>query len=112
MATFIKECYLQKSLHYQVLDAFANEATPLEQGKPIMLSSEIDDDGKLVVVASAGDFKVGILADEDAKDVKPYIIAHWINDRLYECKVYKKDETASENKMLSIAIYVKEYPNE
>ena len=110
MATFIKECYLQKSLHYQILDALADKDKPIDPGKPIKLASGKDDDGKTVIVAPARNYKVGVLSDEDAKDIKPYILANWVEDRLYECKVYRQDTKATENKMISIAIYVKEFP--
>lgn len=109
MDTFVKECYLQKSLHYQILDALSDGDKPIDPGKPIMLKSETDDEGKTVIVATAGNYKVGILSDEDAKDIKPYIIAKWIENRLFKCQVYKQDTMATENKMISIAIYVKEY---
>ena len=110
MDTFLKTCYLEKVLYYQILDAIVDkENEPLSIGKPILLDDEKDEDGKTVVVAKACGFTVGILSDEDAKDIKPYVTSKWTKGGLYECKVHKFDAKEEENKMLSIAIYIKQY---
>lgn len=108
MNTFLKVCYLEKPLHFEVLKVI----NTLKAGTEVEIILEPDDDGKKIIVAKVNDNRIGMLSDEDAKDIKPYLVSGWDKGELYDCQISRYDEKAPENKMLSIAIYVKEYKEE
>lgn len=117
MNTFLKTCYLEKPLHFEILKLLKKrhddgEKPPLTQGELVALKLGVDHDGKKIVIAKIDNCIIGALSEEDAKDIRPYILSGWDEDQLFICQVNKYDENASEDKMLSIAIYVKHYSKE
>ena len=49
--------------------------------------------------------KIGILSEEDANHLKPYLQMDWGD--LFECKICKYNEKADENKRFGIVIYIR-----
>lgn len=113
MDTFLKTCYLEKPLHFEFLKLLKKrhegEKNPITIGELVALKLGADHDGKMIVVAKIDNFVVGALTEEDAKDIRPYIQSGWDEDKLFTSQVNKYDESAAEDKMLSIAIYVKQF---
>lgn len=111
---FLKECYLQKTNHYDALELLANDTYKkyIELWKDIKLKyGKIEEDDKEFVYAyvnvkgNDNEKKIGILLEEDANLLKPYLQMDWGD--LFECKICKYDENADENKRFGVAIYVK-----
>ena len=55
---------------------------------------------------------IGILSEEDAKEIKPYLEVGRMD--LYECRISRFDKDGDENKRFSIAIFIvsKEHANQ
>lgn len=109
MGKFLKECFLQKTNQFDALRLKKFCPTAIELGSELNLVYEKEDSlAKDKVVAKTLDEKgnvVGILSDEDAKDIKPYLEMGW--NEVYLCRVSKNDFTMEENKRLSIAIFIR-----
>ena len=113
---FLKECYLQKTNHYDALELLADDTYKkyLELWKDIKLKYEkIEEDDKGFVYAyvnvkgnnNDNEKKIGILSEEDANLLKPYLQMDWGD--LFECKICKYDEKADENKRFGVVIYIR-----
>lgn len=103
---FLKECFLQKTNQYDALDLLNDEKKPLKLGCELILDFKELEAGKYNVVAQTKDGKdVGVLSEEDEKDVRPYLEMR--RSDLYLCKISKYDEKSDENKRFSIAIFIK-----
>ena len=121
MAKFLKECYLKKTNQYDALRV-PNMKDNLGVTCPLKLAFiEDTTDNKKYVTAireiidgngHAARYKIGVLSDDDAKDIKKFMEAGWIEDSLFECRVCKYDEKADENKRISVAIYIQQQGND
>lgn len=106
----MKECYVQKTNQFDALDVLGEIK---ELGTPFQLKLEVNEDGKKEVVLytapnnPADAKKIGLLNDDDAKDIKKFLEADWTENKLFLCKVCRYDEKADENKRISVAIYIK-----
>lgn len=49
---------------------------------------------------------IGILSEEDSKDIKPYLKVGWTDD-LFSCRISRYNADADENKRFSVAIHIK-----
>ncbi len=120
MSKFLKECFLQKTNQFEAL-RILNEDTDLM--RVLKLGSELTisydnptpNSSKKEVMAKTKTINermagvVGIISDEDAQLIKPFLEQGW-GDDLFECRVSKYDEKADdENKRISIAIFIKEH---
>lgn len=106
----MKECYVQKTNQFDALDVLREIKEP---GTPFQFKLEVNEDGKKEVVLYTTSNnpenikKIGILNDDDAKDIKKFLEAEWTENKLFLCKVCRYDDKADENKRISVAIYIK-----
>jgi hypothetical protein len=120
---FLKECYLQKTNEYDALKIIGDSKekynsdsqqkewiSPLGVGMELMLKKEKGDDDKEHVFAEFEGKKVGVLADDESKDIMKYLYAGW--EHVFECRISKVDEKGDENKRFCVAIYVKKNESE
>ena len=119
---FLKECFLQKTNHYEALDVLSKDENDLKLGSSLFLCfDEKNDKEKKLVFAKTkvkdgnieGEEKtIGILSEEDAKEIKPYLEVGRMD--LYECRISRFDKDGDENKRFSIAIFIvsKEHANQ
>ena len=133
MDKFLKECFLQKTNqfnalkllhgkdsvltfqisgeHDYVLKLLHGKDPVLTLGTELVLGFEdVTKSGKKSIVAKYGDDIIGILSEEDSKDIKPYFEAGW-TDNLFSCRISRYNADADENKRFSIAIYIKKGAN-
>ena len=106
---FLKECFLQKTNQFDALE-FLPDNLPL--GKELFLGVDAEiDPTKIPIVVEKGKGKdakiIGILSEEDSKDIKPYFYAGWAGD-LFQCRISRYNADADENKRFSVVIYIKE----
>ena len=114
---FLKECFLQKTNRYEALEELSNDKNALDPGTPLCLcfDEDLDKEQKLVFAKKTINDNegkiIGVLSDEDAKDIKPYLDVE-ITD-LYECRISRYNKDGDENKRFSIAIFIvsKEHVN-
>ena len=118
---FLKECFLQKTNQYEALDVLSKDENDLKLGSFLFLcfDEKKDKEKKLVFAKTKvkdgnieGEEKtIGILSEEDAKEIKPYLEVGRMD--LYECRISKFDKDGDENKRFSIAIFIvsKDYVN-
>lgn len=119
---FLKECFLQKTNQYEALDVLSKDENDLKLGSSLFLCfDEKNDKEKKLVFAKTkvkdgnieGEEKtIGILSEEDAKEIKPYLEVGRMD--LYECRTSRFDKDGDENKRFSIAIFIvsKEHANQ
>lgn len=119
---FLKECFLQKTNQYEALDVLSKDENDLKLGSSLFLCfDEKNDKEKKLVFAKTkvkdgnieGEGKtIGILSEEDAKEIKPYLEVGRMD--LYECRISRFDKDGDENKRFSIAIFIvsKEHANQ
>lgn len=119
---FLKECFLQKTNQYEALDVLSKDENDLKLGSSLFLCfDEKNDKEKKLVFAKTkvkdvnieGEEKtIGILSEEDAKEIKPYLEVERMD--LYECRISRFDKDGDENKRFSIAIFIvsKEHANQ
>lgn len=119
---FLKECFLQKTNQYEALDVLSKDEKDLELGSFLFLcfDEKKDKEKKLVFAKTKvkdgnieGEEKtIGILSEEDAKEIKPYLEVGRMD--LYECRISRFDKDGDENKRFSIAIFIvsKEHANQ
>ena len=123
---FLKECFLQKTNRYEALDVLSKDENYLKLGSSLFLCfDEKNDKEKKLVFAKTkvkdgnieGEEKtiektIGILSEEDAKEIKPYLEVGRMD--LYECRISRFDKDGDENKRFSIAIFIvsKEHANQ
>lgn len=119
---FLKECFLQKTNQYEALDVLSKDENDLKLGSSLFLCfDEKNDKEKKLVFAKTkvkdgnieGEEKtIGILSEEDAKEIKPYLEVGRMD--LYECRISRFDKDGDENKRFSIAIFIvsKEHANQ
>ena len=105
---FLKECFLQKTNQFDALEFLPNKLRP---GTELFLGVDAKiDPTKIPVVVKKDKGKdakiIGILSEEDSKDIKPYFYAGWAGD-LFQCRISRYNADADENKRFSIAIYIK-----
>ena len=109
MNKYLKECYLYKTNQFDALRLKKFCPKAIEIGAELKLKCEKHDmtaQGKVVAKTLEGDGTiVGVLSDEDAKDIKPYLEMEW--NEVFLCRVSKNDFKADENKRLSIAISIR-----
>lgn len=111
---FLKECFLQKTNQYEALDVLSKDENDLKLGSSLFLCfDEKNDKEKKLVFAKTkvkdgnieGEEKtIGILSEEDAKEIKPYLEVGRMD--LYECRISRFDKDGDENKRFSIAIFI------
>ena len=111
---FLKECFLQKTNQYEALDVLSKDENDLKLGSSLFLCfDEKNDKEKKLVFAKTkvkdvnieGEEKtiektIGILSEEDAKEIKPYLEVGRMD--LYECRISRFDKDGDENKRFSI----------
>lgn len=115
---FLKECFLQKTNQYEALDVLSKDENDLKLGSSLFLCfDEKNDKEKKLVFAkkTINDNErktIGVLSDEDAKEIKPYLEVGRMD--LYECRISRFDKDGDENKRFSIAIFIvsKEHANQ
>mgnify|MGYP003302211925 FL=1 len=119
---FLKECFLQKTNQYDALEVLSNDKNALNLGSELFLcfDEKKDKEKKLVFAKTKvkdgnieGEEKtIGILSEEDAKEIKPYLEVGRMD--LYECRISRFDKDGDENKRFSIAIFIvsKEHANQ
>lgn len=119
---FLKECFLQKTNQYEALDVLSKDENDLKLGSFLFLcfDEKKDKEKKLVFAKTKvkdgnieGEEKtIGILSEEDAKEIKPYLEVGRMD--LYECRISRFDKNGDENKRFSIAIFIvsKEHANQ
>lgn len=119
---FLKECFLQKTNQYEALDVLSKDENDLKLGSFLFLcfDEKKDKEKKLVFAKTKvkdgnieGEEKtIGILSEEDAKEIKPYLEVGRMD--LYECRISRFDKDGDENKRFSIAIFIvsKEHANQ
>lgn len=114
---FLKECFLQKTNRYEALEELSNDKNALDPGTPLCLCFDEDLDkvqkrvfAKKTINDNEGK-TIGVLSDEDAKDIKPYLDVERTD--LYECRISRYNKDGDENKRFSIAIFIvsKEHVN-
>ena len=114
---FLKECFLQKTNRYEALEELSNDKNALDPGTPLCLcfDEDLDKEQKLVLnkktINDNEGKTIGVLSDEDAKDIKPYLDVERTD--LYECRISRYNKDGDENKRFSIAIFIvsKEHVN-
>lgn len=119
---FLKECFLQKTNQYDALEVLSNDKNALNLGSELFLcfDEKKDKEKKLVFAKTKvkdGNIEgeertIGILSEEDAKEIKPYLEVGRMD--LYECRISRFDKDGDENKRFSIAIFIvsKEHANQ
>lgn len=114
---FLKECFLQKTNQYDALEVLSNDKNALNLGTPLCLcfDEDLDKEQKLVFAKKTINDNegktIGVLSDEDAKDIKPYLDVERTD--LYECRISRYNKDGDEKKRFSIAIFIvsKEHVN-
>lgn len=105
---FLKECFLQKTNQFDALKVLHEKGPVLTLGAKLVLDfKDMTESGKMPIVAKYGNDIIGILSEEDSKDIKPYFYAGWAGD-LFQCRISRYNADADENKRFSIAIHIKE----
>ena len=115
---FLKECFLQKTNRYEALEELSNDKNALDPGTPLCLcfDEDLDKEQKRVFAKKTINDNegktIGVLSDEDAKDIKPYLDVERTD--LYECRISRYNKDGDENKRFSIAIFIvsKEHANQ
>lgn len=106
MDKFLKECFLQKTNQFNALKLLC--ANVLTLGKGLVLDfKDVTESGKKSIVTKHGNDIIGVLSEEDSKDIKPYLEAGWRDD-LFSCRISRYNADADENKRFSVAIHIKE----
>lgn len=120
MSKFLKECFLQKTNQFDALRILNEDRNPdkvLQLGSELSISFEnpTANFSQKQVIAKTKTINpnmvgvVGVISDEDAQNIKPFLEQKW-GDDLFECRVSKFDEKADdENKRISIAIFIKDH---
>lgn len=107
MDKFLKECFLQKTNQFNALKLLHEKDSVLTLGAALVLDfKDVTESGKKSIVAKYGDDIIGILSEEDSKDIKPYFEAEWTND-LFSCRISRYNADADENKRFSVVIHIK-----
>lgn len=106
MDMFLKECFLQKTNHYDALKVLGENENALKIGTSLELDLG-DDEGKKCVIAKSGNSIIGSLSEEDSKIILIFLNAGW--NMVFECRICKNDPKADENKRYSIAIKIKDH---
>ena len=107
---FLKECFLQKTNRYEALEELSNDKNALDPGTPLCLcfDEDLDKEQKRVFAKKTINDNegktIGVLSDEDAKDIKPYLDVERTD--LYECRISRYNKDGDENKRFSIAIFI------
>ena len=113
---------MQKTNQYEALDVLSKDENDLKLGSSLFLCfDEKNDKEKKLVFAKTkvkdgnieGEEKtIGILSEEDAKEIKPYLEVGRMD--LYESRISRFDKDGDENKRFSIAIFIvsKEHANQ
>ena len=117
---------MQKTNQYEALDVLSKDENDLKLGSSLFLCfDEKNDKEKKLVFAKTkvkdvnieGEEKtiektIGILSEEDAKEIKPYLEVGRMD--LYESRISRFDMDGDENKRFSIAIFIvsKEHANQ
>lgn len=115
MGKFLKECYLQKTNQFDALEVLQNSDNLKVSTK---LQFRLDDgedvkkDVALYTIAGnpVDEKKIGVLSNDDSKDIRKFLEAGWINTSLFECIVCRYDDKADENKRISVVIKVADKP--
>ena len=108
---------MQKTNRYEALEELSNDKNALDPGTPLCLcfDEDLDKEQKLVFAKKTINDNegktIGVLSDEDAKDIKPYLDVERTD--LYECRISRYNKDGDENKRFSIAIFIvsKEHVN-
>ena len=116
MGTFLKECFLQKTNQFdalEVIDDYRKRTDNKKRNDPLGLGAKLTLDkkeyeGKFCVFAMLGDKEIGIVSEDESKDIIKYLIAGW--KHIFECRISKVDEKGDENKRYSVAIFITTNP--
>ena len=108
---------MQKTNRYEALEELSNDKNALDPGTPLCLcfDEDLDKEQKRVFAKKTINDNegktIGVLSDEDAKDIKPYLDVERTD--LYECRISRYNKDGDENKRFSIAIFIvsKEHVN-
>ena len=124
---YLKECFLQKTNQYDALEVLCILSKLSKEKELKLLGSPLSlcyDEKQEIVFAKTkvkdgnieGEEKtientIGILSEEDAKEIKPYLEVGRMD--LYECRISRYNKDGDENKRFSIAIFIvsKEHVN-
>lgn len=112
MGKFLEECFLQKTNQFDALKVLKKPSNLKVSTELQFKLDPVDDDSEKKVVSlytkGASPKKIGVLNDDDAKDIKKFLEAKWEDNSLFECIVSRYDDKADENKRISVAIFIKE----
>lgn len=108
MDKFLKECFLQKTNQFNALEFLPDK---LSIGTELFLGVDATIDPMKIPVVVKKDKSekpkiIGILSEEDSKDIKPYLEAKWTDD-LFSCRISRYNADADENKRFSVVIHIK-----
>lgn len=108
MDKFLKECFLQKTNQFNALEFLPDK---LSIGTELFLGVDAKIDPMKIPVVVKKDKSekpkiIGILSEEDSKDIKPYLEAEWTDD-LFSCRISRYNADADENKRFSVVIHIK-----
>lgn len=114
MGKFLKECFLQKTNQFDALEVLENPGN-LKVTTKLQLRLDpgegVKDDVALYTITDNQDDakKIGILSDDESKDIRIFLEAGWVNTSLFECVVCRYDDKADENKRISVVIKIKNH---
>lgn len=103
---FLKECYIQDTNQYDALDDEVWKMLHVSTSLSLTNKDKEKSETKKIFLKYSDSY-IGMLSDEDAKDIEKYFNAGWGED-LYEAKLsYKDDSKADENKRMKVVIFIK-----
>lgn len=115
MGKFLKECYLQKTNQFDALEVLQNSDN-LKVSTKLQFrldpGEDMKDEVALYTITENQDTakKIGVLSNDESKDIRIFLEAGWINTSLFECIVCRYDDKADENKRISVVIKVVDKP--
>jgi len=106
MGKFLKECFLQKTNQFDLLNVWKD----IDVGVGLRFSR--NERGDVIAKMKDSETLLGVLSKEDSLSIEPYFEAGWDKDSEVEKSLYygtisRFDKMADEDKRIRVAIFIR-----